>query len=99
MSVLHNEAFADSPSAFFPSGASPLPTSPLSFKSIYQLSVLLALFFNVNAKMALPFLTASFRSASSDCRELLMASKAAEEGKASEKRKAISKTKPSRPWI
>lgn len=33
--------------------------------------------------MALPFFTASFRSASSDCRELLIASKAVEAGNAS----------------
>ena len=34
--------------------------------------------------MALPFLTASLRSASSEWRELLIASKAADDGKASE---------------
>jgi len=70
----------NTPSAF---AGSPLVTSPFSLRSIYQLSVCPSLFFNVNAKTALPFLTASFRSAASDWRELLMASKAAEEGKAS----------------
>ena len=77
------------PSAFFPLGASPLPTSPFSFRSICQLSVFPSLFFSVNAKTALPFFTASFRSASSDWRELLMASKAAEEGNESDERKQL----------
>ena len=73
----------DLPSAFFPSGASPLATTPFSLRSMNQLSVCPSLFFRVNANMALPFLTASFRSASLDWRELLMASKAGEEGNAS----------------
>lgn len=72
------------PSAFFPVGASPLPTSPFSLRSIYQLSVDPSLFFSVNANIALPFLTASLRSAASEWRELLIASKAADDGKASE---------------
>ncbi len=71
---------ANQPSAF---SGTPLPTSPFDFRSIYQLSVSPALFLSVKAKTALPFLTASFRSASSEWRELLMASKAAEEGKES----------------
>lgn len=50
---------------------------------MYQLSVCPSLFLSVNAKIALPFFTASFRSASSDCREVLIASKAADEGKES----------------
>ncbi len=50
---------------------------------MYQLSDCCSLFFNVKAKIALPFLTASFRSASSDDKELLIKSKAAEEGNAS----------------
>ena len=71
------------PSAFFPSGASPFATSPFSFRSIYQLSVVPAAFFRVKAKIALPFLTASLRSASLDFSESLMRSKAADDGKAS----------------
>lgn len=43
------------------------------------------LFFRVKAKMALPFLMASARPASSEEREEAIASKAAEEGKASGK--------------
>lgn len=58
----------------------PLATAPFSFRSICQLSVSPALFFNVNAKTAFPCLIASFRSASLDCKESLIASKAAEEG-------------------
>jgi len=69
--------------AFLPAGASPLATSPFSFRSICQLSVAPELFFNVKAKMALPFLMASARSASLDWSESLIASKAADEGKAS----------------
>ena len=68
------------PSAF---AGSPFATSPFSLRSMYQLSVCPSLFFSVNAKTALPFLTASFRSAASDWREELIASKAAEEGKTS----------------
>lgn len=71
------------PSAFFPSGASPFATSPFSFRSIYQLSVAPAAFFRVKAKIALPFLTASLRSASLDFSESLMRSKAADDGKSS----------------
>lgn len=59
----------------------PFRTAPLSFKSMCQLSVSPALFFRVNAKMALPFLIASLRSASEDWRASLMASKASEDGK------------------
>ena len=68
------------PSAF---AGSPFATSPFSLRSMYQLSVCPSLFFNVKAKTALPFFTASFRSAASDWREELIASKAAEEGKTS----------------
>ena len=55
-----------------------------------QLSVCPSLFLSVNAKTALPFFIASFRSASSDCRELLIASKAADEGKESSELHLIS---------
>ena len=57
---------------------------------MYQLSVSPSLFLSVNAKTALPFFTASFRSASSDCRELLIVSKAAEEGNESSEINIIS---------
>lgn len=52
--------------AFLPSGATPLPTVPVSLRSMCQDSVLPSLFLMVNAKTALPFLMASFRPASSD---------------------------------
>lgn len=77
-------------SAVFPAGASPFPTSPFSFKSRYQLSVLPCAFLRVKAKMALPFLMASFRSASSARRASEIRSKAAEDGKASARRWASS---------
>ena len=48
-----------------------------------QLSVWPEAFFKVKAKMALPFLMASFRSASFDLSESLMRSKATDDGKAS----------------
>ena len=73
----------DLPSAFLPAGASPLATSPLSLRSMCQLSVFPSLFLSVNEKTALPFFTASFRPASSDFSELFMTSKASEEGNAS----------------
>ena len=73
----------DLPFAFFPLGASPFPTVPDSFRSIYQLAVSPDLFFNVNANILLPCFMASFRSASLDCNDSLMASKASDEGKAS----------------
>jgi len=71
------------PSAVLPSGASPLQTSPLSFKSMYQLSNAPEVFFSVNAKIALPFLMASMRSASFDFNDWLIKSNAEEDGKAS----------------
>jgi hypothetical protein len=74
------------PFAFLPSGASPFATSPFSFKSICQLSVAPEAFFSVNAKMALPFLIASLRSASFDFSDSLMRSKACDDGKASTRR-------------
>jgi hypothetical protein len=67
--------------AFFPSGASPFATFPLSLRSICQ-SAVSPPFFNVNAKIALPFLIASFRSPSS-CNAEERTSKADEEGKRS----------------
>ena len=65
---------------------SPFPTSPFSLRSICQLSVSPALFFNVNANTAFPCLIASCRSASEDVRAALIASKASEEGKESASR-------------
>jgi len=62
---------------------SPFPTSPLFLRSMCQLSVSPALFFNVNANTAFACLMASLRSASEDLRVSLIVSKAAEEGKAS----------------
>jgi hypothetical protein len=57
-----------------------LPALPVSFRSMCQLSCAPLLFLIVKAKMAPPFLMASFRSASLERAEL-MASKATEEGK------------------
>ncbi len=61
----------------------PLATLPVSTRSMCQLSVSPAAFFNVKAKTAPPFLMASFRAASLLLMALLMASKAADEGKLS----------------
>ena len=66
--------------AFLPSGAGPLPTVPLSLRSMYHDSSLPA-FLSVKEKMAPPFLMASLRSASEEERERAISSKAAEEGK------------------
>lgn len=74
----------DIPSAFLPAGAAPLPTSPTSFRSRYQLSSLPLAFLMLKLTMALAFSTASLRSAASALRVALIASNAAEEGKASE---------------
>lgn len=60
----------------------PFPTSPLFLRSICQLSVSPALFFNVKANTAFPCLTASLRSASDAVRASFMVSKASEEGNA-----------------
>jgi hypothetical protein len=70
--------------AFFPSGAAPLPTVPVSLRSMYHDSCAPALFLRVKAKIALPCLMASLRSASEDERERAISSKAVEEGKSSE---------------
>jgi hypothetical protein len=70
--------------AFLPSGASPLPTVPVSFKSMYHESVSPEVFLSVKAKIAPPFLMASLRSASEAEREREISSKAAEAGKDSE---------------
>jgi hypothetical protein len=59
---------------------SPLPTVPLCLRSMCQLSVSPALFFNVKANTAFPCLMASFLSASLEVRALLIASKPADEG-------------------
>jgi hypothetical protein len=68
---------------------SPFATSPLVLKSMCQLSVSPALFFNVKANTALPCLIASFRSASEEVRAALMSSKACDEGKASARASAF----------
>lgn len=70
------------PLAFLPSGAVPLPTVPLSFRSMYQSLVSFCAFLSVKAKTAPPFLMASLRSESSESADE-MRSKAAEDGKAS----------------
>ena len=64
-------------------GGAPLPTVPLSFRSMYHDSVAPAPFFSVKANTAPPFAIASFRPASSAFRDCAIASKAADEGKAS----------------
>ena len=74
----------DIPLAFFPSGAAPLPTDPLSLRSMNQSLVSFWAFLSVKAKMAPPFLMASLRSASSERAEE-MRSKADEDGKASKR--------------
>jgi hypothetical protein len=69
--------------AFLPSGAVPLPTVPVSFRSMNHESVSPEVFLSVKAKMTPPFLMASCLSAGELERDWEMASKAAEEGKAS----------------
>jgi hypothetical protein len=69
--------------AFLPSGASPLPTTPSSLRSMCQEAVSPLGFLRVKAKMAPPCLMAVFFSEGSDWREEFMRSKAVEEGKAS----------------
>ena len=71
------------PSAFFPAGASPFATLPDSFKSMCQASSFPDAFLSLKAKIAWPCLMAFFCSAGSDVSASLMASKAAEDGKAS----------------
>lgn len=61
---------------------SPLLTTPSFFRSMCQLSVSPALFLRVKAKTDCPILMAFLRSASSDWRDALMASKASEAGNA-----------------
>lgn len=75
----------DLPSAVLPWGPVPFPTSPFSFRSMYQLSVLPCVFLRVKAKMALPCLMASFRSLSLFWRDSEIRSKATDDGKASAK--------------
>ena len=70
--------------AFLPSGAVPRPTVPVSFRSMCHDSSLPA-FLSLKAKMPLPDLMAALRSAGDADREAWIASKAAEEGKSSEK--------------
>lgn len=79
---------ASSPSAFPPAGAAPSPITPLSLRSRYQLLVWPWALVRVKAKMALPFLMASWRSASSDLRAAFITSKAAEAGNAAEQLRA-----------
>lgn len=67
--------------AFF--GGAPLPTAPVSFKSTYHDSVAPEAFLSSKAKIALPCLMAAWRPASSFLSDEAMASKAADEGKAS----------------
>lgn len=67
---------------FAPSGASPLPTAPVFFKSMCQLSTFPCAFFSVKAKMAPACLMATFRSLSS-ARDWLIRSNALEDGKSS----------------
>ena len=61
----------------------PFETTPLSLRSMFQLSVAPSLFFSVKANTAFPCLIAALRSASDDERAALMTSKASEAGKAS----------------
>ena len=68
------------PSGCFPSGASPLPTLPDSFRSMCQLPTWPWSFLSLKAKMAWACLIAFFRSAASACNAPLMFSKAVEEG-------------------
>lgn len=73
------------PLGFLPLGATPLPSVPVSFRSMYQLCSSALSFFSVNAKMLPPFLIASFFCASS-WRASEIRSKPAEEGHASARR-------------
>lgn len=61
----------------------PVPTVPSFLRSMCQVAVSPALFLSVKAKTALPCLIAEARSVGEVAREAAMASKAAEEGKAS----------------
>lgn len=71
-------------SAFFPVGASPLATSPVSFRSMCQAASSPAGFLSLKAKTAAPALMAVARSLGEE-REEAMRSKALEDGKASRK--------------
>lgn len=79
---LRREGLMYIPSDFLPSGAVPLPTLPVSLRSMNQLSWAPAGFLRVMAKTAPPFLMASLRSASDDDSAWLMRSNEAEDGKA-----------------
>lgn len=70
------------PDGSLPSGARPVPTLPVSFRSMYQLFCSPAVFLRVKAKIAPPFLMASLRSFSSERAEAIR-SKASDEGQAS----------------
>lgn len=69
-------------SAFFPEGATPSPTVPLSLRSMYHCFCSPALFLRLKEKMAPPVLMASLRADSVE-RAAAMWSKAMEAGKAS----------------
>lgn len=66
---------------FFPDGAAPFPTVPVSLRSMCHFSTAPDAFFSSKAKTLPPFLTASFRSASLEERDVEITSNAAEEGK------------------
>ena len=68
----------------------PFLTSPLSFRSMCQLSVSPDPFFSVKPNTAPPFLIASLRSASLLVSAELMASKAADAGNLSDRIHAVS---------
>jgi hypothetical protein len=69
-------------SAFFPAGASPLATSPVSLRSMCQAASSPEGFLSLKQKIAAPALMAEARSVGEE-REAAMRSKAAEEGNAS----------------
>lgn len=81
-----------SPSALPPAGAAPWPTSPLFFRSRYQLASSPFSFFKLKATIALALSTASLRSAASAWSVWLIASKAAEAGKESVGGKPVSRS-------
>ena len=70
------------PFGFSPAGLVPCPTVPADLRSMYQLCSLPSLFLSTKAKMAPPFLMASFLSASLAFSASLMRSKAWEAGNA-----------------
>lgn len=81
--ILQRERGIHIPSAFPPGGAGPLPATPFSFTSTYQLASWPLEFLRVIPTMVFAFSMASLRSSSLFWRVALMMSNAAEEGKAS----------------